>query len=471
MDLAITNALVCTMDSDRAGLGIVEDGTVGVTDGEIAYVGPGDGFDARADREIDATGTLVVPGLVDAHVHTPQTLLRGGAQDLPEIEWMTRGLAPFSEALTETDRIAGSRLGVLEGVRAGVTTFGEYTRDVGALVEAVYRPLGVRVAATETITEVTAMDGAPDEPYPMDREKGRRALRRNEALFDRYDDESLVAPMYGPQALDMVSPELLETVGERASERGASIHMHVAQGGRERRQIEARYGSGASTVAVLDDLGLLDERLLAVHCHDATPDERARLAESGARFVGCPSSIAAIDGIVPPVSDFLDRGVPVGLGTDQAPGPGGHDMRRELRTACLLAKTDREDPTALAAWEALSLGTVGGARALGIDSIGRLETGNRADLAVFALDSLSMAPAVDRPFHTAIPNLVYGGASAETVLVDGEPVLFEGEFTAIDERAVLEEATERARGAFERGSREWREAGSRLVEASAAGWL
>jgi 5-methylthioadenosine/S-adenosylhomocysteine deaminase len=460
------------MDPDRTGLGIIEDGTIGVSKGELAFVGPSSEFEsADADRVIDGERTLVLPGLVDAHVHTPQTLLRGGAQDLPEIEWMTRGLAPFSDVMNEEDRIVGSRIGVLEGVRSGVTTFGEYTRDVGALVEEVYRPMGVRVVATETINETAEMDGDPKEPYPMDREKGEAALEQNEALFDRYADEPLVTPVYGPQALDMVSSELIEEIRNRASKREASIHMHVAQGERERTQVQARYGSGSSTVSVLDELDLLGERLIAVHCHGATSEERTQIAESGARMIGCPSSIAAIDGIVPPITPFLDQGTPVGLATDQAPGSGGHDMMRELRTASLLSKTNEGDPTALPAWETLRIGTSGGANTLGLDSIGVLSVGNRADIAIFALDSLSVAPVVKTPFHTAIPNLVYGSASAETVLIGGKPVLFKGEFTTVDEQAAIEEANERAAAVFERAADDWRAAGSTLVEAADAGWL
>jgi 5-methylthioadenosine/S-adenosylhomocysteine deaminase len=471
MEFVITNALVCTMDPNRTGLGIVDDGAVGVRDGEITFVGPSSEFDSSPDRTIDAKRKLVLPGLVDAHVHTPQTLLRGGAQDLPEIEWMTRGLAPFSAAMNEEDRIIGSRIGVLEGVRSGATTFGEYTRNVGKIVEEVYLPLGVRVVATETINETAEMDGDPSEPYPMDREKGEAALERNEALFDRYADEPLVTSAYGPQALDMVSSELITVIRDRASEREASIHMHVAQGGRERTQVQARYGTGSSTVSVLDELDVLSKRLIAVHCHDTTSEERTQIAERGARMIGCPSSIAAIDGIVPPITEFLDRGVRVGVGTDQAPGPGGHSMGRELRTASLLSKVRATDPTRLPAWEALCVGTSDGANALGLDSIGALVVGNRADIAIFALDSPSVTPVVERPFHTAIPNLVYGNASADTVLINGEPVLFEGEFTAVDERAVIEVANERAAAVFERAEDDWRAAGSALVEAADAGWL
>jgi 5-methylthioadenosine/S-adenosylhomocysteine deaminase len=474
MELAITNALVITLDGSRGGVGIVEDGAVGVTRSEITFVGPTGGLDASdAARVIDADGAALLPGLVDAHVHTPLALLRGGAQDLPEIEWMDQGLEPLARHMDERDRIAGSRLGVLEAIRSGVTTFGEFTQGVERLVEEVYGPVGLRVAAAETINEVVADgDRGPSEPYALDRERSEAAFERAEALFERYGDDLLVNPMYGPQALDMVSPELLERVRRRADERDASIHVHVAQGERERLQVRARYGPDASTVDVLEDRGLLSERLIAVHCHGATHEERERISDSGARMIGCPSSIAAIDGVVPPVVEFLKAGTPVGLGTDQAPGPGGHDLLRELRTASLLSKVDRGDPTSLPAWEALRLGTLGGARALGLaDRVGTVEVGKRADLAVIPLDTPSVAPAVDAPFHTAVANLVYGGSRAETVIVDGRPVLLDGEFTTLDERAVVEDATERARALFERASDDWREAGSKLVSDAEAGRL
>ncbi len=189
-------------------------------------------------------------------------------------------------------------------------------------------------------------------------------------------------------------------------------------------------------------------------------------------MIGCPSSIAAIDGIVGPITEFLEEGTTVGLGTDQAPGSGGHEMLRELRTASLLSKTDRGDPTSLPAWKALDLGTVGGARALGLaDRVGTIEVGKRANLAVFPLDTPSVASAVGEPLHTAVPNLVYGGARAETVLVDGQPVFLDGKFTALDGRAILEEANERARALFGRASEDWRKAGSKLVSDVEAGWL
>lgn len=474
MDLAIVDTTLLSMRGDR--LGIVEDAAVGVRGGEITYVGPSEAFDADPDRVIDGSDRLTLPGFVDVHAHTSHTLVRGGAQDVPEIEWMNRALSPLSAATTPEDRLVGARLSAIELLRSGVTTVGEFAEDVTNLVEGALLPAGLRVAATETINAVAAAgaDLGPDDPYPLDGDAADAGLRRAEALFDDYADRDRVHPLYGPQALDMVPPELLETIHDRAVERGRSLHVHVAQGDRERRQVEARYGAGETTVSVLEDLGVADEHLLATHLHGATAGERARLADAGVRMAGCPSSIAGIDGETPPIAEFRAAGGTAGVGTDQAPGAGGHDFRRELRTAAMLSKTARSDPTALPAHEALRVGTVEGARALGIDDhVGSIAEGKRADLVTVALDHPSVAPTVADPLHTAVPNLVYGasGGVVADVVVDGDLVVEGGEVLTLDVAAVVAEARERASRIFDDAAADWRAADSALVDAVDDGWL
>jgi 5-methylthioadenosine/S-adenosylhomocysteine deaminase len=475
MDRLVTGGTLLTMRGDQ--LGIVDDGAVAIEDGRISYVGEAaDAPDPGDAAVVDAEGGVVMPGLVDAHAHTSHTLLRGGAQDVPEIEWMNRALGPLSAQADEADRVAGARLGVMEAVRGGATTICEYAAEVGTLVEAVYQPLGVGVVAVETINEVPddRSDLGPRDLYPFDRDQGETALARADTMFEQFGDDPLVTPAYGPQALDMVSPELLETVQRHATVRDAKLHLHTAQGEREAIQIEERYGADESTVSVLDDRGIIDESLVAVHCHGATPAERERLAEGGASMLGCPSSISAIDGIVPPVAEFREYGAAVGIGTDQAPGPGHHSMFREARTAATLSKVEHTDPTALPAWAALRMATVGGARALGIaDEVGTLEEGTRADLIIVETDRLSTAPVVDSPLHTAVPNLVYSttGREVRDSFVAGDAVLRDGAFVDADPDAVVAEATERAHALYDRASETWRDADSELVDAVDAGWL
>lgn len=465
MDFAITGATVVPCVPD--GSGPIDDATVAVDGDKLVYVGPDEEFDGNPAKEIDGSDRLILPGFVNTHTHTALTLVRGTAQDVPEIEWMNDALAPMSRALNDDDRIVGSRLGVIEALRSGVTTFGEYDSHVGELVERVYEPIGARVLATETINEIVTdrEDIGPDNPPAFDRDLGMAALDRTESLFDRYDTHHRVDVAYGPQAVDMVSQETLETVRDRADAEGRTIHMHVAQGERERRQVTALYGE--SSVSVLESLGLDTPQLIAAHLHAATPDERERLADAGVRMVGNPGSIATIDGVVPPVLEYLEHDGVVGVGTDQAPGNGRHDLRRELRTLSVLTKCKRTDPRALPAWQSLRLGTIYGAQALGLDDrIGSLEQGKQADLVVVDLTHESMIPAVDAPLHTAIPNLVYAAppSAIDSVYVAGDRVVADGTVQTIDADEVRSRAKHRAAVAIDRGANDWLDAGSALVE-------
>ncbi|PSQ16438.1 hypothetical protein BRD00_10625 [Halobacteriales archaeon QS_8_69_26] len=191
-------------------------------------------------------------------------------------------------------------------------------------------------------------------------------------------------------------------------------------------------------------------------------------------MVGCPSSIGAIDGVVAPVAEYREFGGTVGLGTDQAPGPGHHDPLREARTAALLSKTDRADPTALPAWAALRTATVGGAEALGIDDrVGSLAEGKAADVVTVDVTALGVAPTVTEPLHTAVTNLVHSAVGRDVldVFVAGRPVVRAGEFVDADPAAAVAEARERAAGVFDRATEDWRAAGSALVDAVDQGWL
>lgn len=481
MDTLVTHTLLVTMDPEIPGatgdLGIVDDGAVGWTDGEITYAGPAAGVEtADADHIIDGNGSLTLPGLLNAHVHGRQTILRGAAQDVPEIEWMTRALGPISGHMTNEDGIVGAKLTAIEALLSGTTTLGEYASDVSELVEQVYRPLGLRVVATETINAVPDdhSDIGPDETFPFDRNAGETSMARAENLFERFGEDPLVRPAYGPQALDMVPLDLLESITEQARTHDRTVHMHIAQGDREQRQVAARYGDGSTTVGVLDEEGLLGEHLLAAHLHGATPNERELLADAGVRMVGCPSSITAIDGIVPPIVEYHEHGGTVGLGTDQAPGPGGHNALREARTTAMLAKADSGDPTALDAAGALKLATIEGATALGIaDSVGSLSPGKRADVLVCDMEQASVAPTVQTPFHTAIPNLVYGASGNEVrdVFVDGNQLVSGGSIVGIDIDDMVNDALKRAKRIFADAEADWRAAGSSLVNAVDEGRL
>lgn len=468
-DLAITDATVYTATGDRPA--IATETTVAVDDGRIVHVGRAREADRRADTVVDGRDLFVTPGLIDAHAHTSHRLAVGLAQDVPELEWMDRALGPVGATTTDADRVAGSRLAVLEAVAAGVTTLCEYASDVRSLVEAVHEPVGIRTVAVETVNEVT---DRPDDGqvYALDRSAGAAARDRAHDLIDWAADHPRVTAMYGPQALDMVTPETMDALVEAARSTGHRLHVHVAQGGRERRQLRARYGVD-SAVELLRERDWLGDHLVAAHLHGATADQRAALADAGAAMVGCPSSIAAIDGIVPPLVEYRSHGGVAGIGTDQAPGgAGGHHLLEECRQAWLLAKVDAGDPTALPAWDALATATRDGASALGLgESVGTIDPGMRADLACYRLDTPPLAAASTAAAATPIAALVAGGGrlTTEHVLVDGSFVRRDGRFTTLDAEAVVAEARDRAATLHDRAADGWRAGGSALVNAVDAG--
>ena len=459
MDLAIKNTTLITFKGNKPG--IIKDGALGVEMDKISFIGKTrDLVENDYNTVIDGSNHVTMPGMVDAHIHSGLALLRGTAQDVPEIEWMDKALGPITNNMDKEDLIVGSKLGIMEGLRSGTTTFGEFTSGLDELLEEVHQPFGARVVGAETINEVVDRD---NEIYEL--ETSSSQLKENERLMKKYGPNDLIDIMYGPQALDMVSLETLREIRERAKEKGRGIHMHVAQGGRERKQIKKRYG--CSTVEKLKEENFLDRNLLAAHCHDTTEEEKATLVESGTSMVGCPSSIGMIDGIVPPIDRYLSLEGNASLGSDQVPGNGAHNIFREMRTISLLSKCDKEDPTALPAWETLKLGTKNGAEALGLENkIGSLEEGKKADIITVDMKNVNLTPVLHRPFRNLIPNLVYSstGMEVDDVIINGRKVLRNGEFVEIDEVKIKKEAKKRAERILENSEEEWRSADSKMVE-------
>ncbi|NHJ85217.1 MAG: amidohydrolase family protein [Asgard group archaeon] len=474
-DIVITNTNLLTFLNDN--LGIIDDGLIAVEDGLISFIGKSKDFDYKsADTIIDGSNHITMPGLINCHIHSSLTLLRGGAQDLPEIEWMNKGLGPLTKHLTVEDIILGSKLGVLEGLRSGTTTFAEYTSNVATLINETYLPYHTRVVATETINEVNANRAhlKPTDLYEFDEAKGEKAFKQARELFSKFNTNQLVTPMYGPQALDMISLELLHSIHEEAVNTNTNMHMHVAQGGRERLQIQGRFGDEASTVKILDREKLLDKNLIAAHCHDTTAQERETLVKRGAKIVGCPSSISMIDGIIPPVGHIVSIGGIIGLGSDQAPGPGTHNMFREMRTISLATKITMNDPTILPAWEVLQLATIKGAKALGLEQrIGSLEVGKEADIITINLKHLNLTPVVKKPFRNYIPNLVYSstGFEVDNVIIRGKQILSNGQFLITDPQTIIDEANKNAERIFDAATNDWLEANSKMVEIMRKGFI
>jgi len=468
-NLLIKNAFIFTMTGE--GLGIIENGSVHIQGNRIAAAGPAERMgqqNFQADRVIDGKGMLaVLPGFIDAHMHSGISLLRGLAQDVPEIEWMHKTIFPFLRHIGHRQLIAGALLSVMEGLRYGTTTFGDWGYPVREVLDEVYIPLGLRAVVTQAVNGVRdGTDLSPDKKYPYDEEKGEKQLQENielaEAYHRQYDDR--VRVMFGPHAMDMLSLDLLKKAYDKAREYKTFIHMHVAQGGRENRQMMLRYGRNA--IDLLHTEGLLDHNLIAVHCHYASSAELKLMADNGVRMVSCPSSIGIIDAWISPLAEYIRYGGLAALGSDQACGNNNQNILAELKVGALLNKTREKDPSILPAWKMLRIATIEGARTIGMDDIiGSIEPGKRADLILFDLNTPTLSPLITRPLRNIAHNIVYAARGEEIshVIVDGKIVKENGKITILDEEKVMEEVRQAARELMGKGGTDYLQAGSQMV--------
>jgi 5-methylthioadenosine/S-adenosylhomocysteine deaminase len=452
-DLLIRGGHLLTMTG--GGVGFVEHGAVAIQGREIVAVGP-EADILRNDQPvqtIDATGCLVMPGLIDVHMHSAATIARGLAQEVSA--WMGSAYGPIVRHIADEDAPLFSALALMEGVSNGTTTFGDYEAPMMEIA-AVHEAMGNRAVLCQGITEIDwskrelwmEQGWKPGDPAFLDPAKGEEEFENELAVFDRWNgvDEGRITNVLGPIASDMVSRELLLRAKDEARRRGTKIHLHVAQDPRENVATLQRYGM--RSIPFLDSIGVLDSGTIATHLCTATDDEVELVARRGAPMACCTNSIGIIDGIVPPAARFNALGGVVGLGSDQAAGNNSHNIFAEMRATAMFAKIAAGSPLPLPAWQALRMATIGGARVLGIDDkVGTLEVGKEADLIMIDLTKPPMAPVVLQPARNIVANLVYAetGADVRITMVAGRVIYRDGVFTRIDERAILRNAALAAR--------------------------
>ena len=428
VDLLIVGPLIVTMDGAER---VIERGALAVTGGEIVAVGPRAelaGFEAT--ETLDASGQLLLPGLVNGHVHLADSLFRGLVEDLPLEPWLERLWISERAFVTAANVGLGARLALAEMIRAGTTCaldmfwFPEAGAD--AALEAGFR----------LVTGPIFFDfGGPDGIANVDR------VRVGREWLARYAGEPLIVPCVQPHSHLTVSPEGMRAARDLADEAGALFHTHCSETETEVATTRERFGS--TPVGHLDALDLLDERALLAHCVHLTDDDFARLGNSGAAVLHNPLSNLKLGSGIAPVARMLDEGIPVLVGTDGPVSSNDLDMWTAMRFAGLLQRGAHRDPVLTPAREVVRMVTTAGARSLGLgDRIGSLEPGKRADLVLLDLDRPHLTPMFDVYAH-----LVYavGRDDVRSVLIDGRFVLRDRELTTLDEPAILADA--RALGA------------------------
>lgn len=420
-DLLIRGGIVVTVDSQAR---VFEQGAVAVRGPDIVAVGPLDVVRAQveAGAELDATGMAVLPGLVNAHTHLAMTIFRGLADDAPLDRWLEKiWMMEKTFATAENVRV-GCLLAFAELIRSGTTTAADmyWHRDVATELA---RQVGMRLVNGPAFIDFVGPDGIdPAQRMTLARE-----------FLERYRSDPLIATCVQAHATYSVPLELLETTRDLMLEYDVPFVTHASETASEVATVLERYGR--RPVELLDSLGLLGPKTVLAHAVHLQDEEIERLAGSGTSVVHCPQSNLKTGAGIARVAELLQAEVNVALGTDGAASNNDLDLWGEMYLAALLQKGVRQDPTVLPARQALSMATMGGARALALqDKIGSLEPGKRADIILVDLERPHLTPLYDVYSH-----LVYAVHSGDvrTVIIHGRPIMRDRALLTIDEREVL----------------------------------
>jgi cytosine/adenosine deaminase-related metal-dependent hydrolase len=428
---------ILTIDADSR----VVEGDVACRDGALVQVG-GHYTPETGDYEIlDAAGCVVMPGLVQSHVHMCQTLARGRAEGLELLDWLRRVVWPYEAALARDDVAASARLACVELLTGGTTAVLDMgtVHHTDALFEAA-RDTGLRATIGK------AMMDEVDCPAGL-RERTQDSLAESARLLRDWHgrDGGRLRYAYAPRFALSCTDDLLRETARAARAAGVPVHTHASENRGEVAEVVRR--RGADNVMHLHRLGLSGRDVCLAHCVWLTDEERGVLRETGTHLLHCPSSNLKLASGVAPVPELLAEGVSVSLGADGAPCNNNLDGFLEMRLAALLHKP-RCGAAAMPASEVVRMATMGGAAALGLASeIGSLEVGKRADVIAVDLGGAHVVPTAD-PYAA----VVYACRSTDvvSVVVDGRVVVRDRRLLTADRAQVVATARERAARLFAR---------------------
>jgi len=425
VSLVVSGGTVVTVDAANR---VIADGAVAVDGSDIVAVDTADsiGKQFRGRDTIDATGQIVLPGLINTHTHAAMVLYRGLADDLALSEWLNKYIFP-AEAKTVSPEFvrAGTRLAALEMIQSGTTTFTDmyyFEEEVAAATKAA----GLRGVLGQTIIQFPVADAKT----PAD------ALVRAEAFITAFKDDPLITPAVAPHAMYTLDGPTLKAARDLSKRHSVPTLIHLAETRDEIQAAQQRFRS--SPVAYLDSLGFLGPGVLGAHGVWVTDPDIALLKARGVGISHNPESNMKLASGTAPVPAYLKADVNIGLGTDGAASNNDLDMFEAMRVAALLHKHVNADPRALSARSALEMATIRGARALGMDKrVGSLEPRKQADLI-----TVSTSGARQTPMYDAVSHLVYviRGDDVLNTIVNGQVLMRDRKVLTLDEKAVLAEA-------------------------------
>lgn len=386
-------------------------------------------------ERIDLRGRWILPGLFNTHVHLSQQLGRGLGDDVPLLTWLHDRIWPYESSMTEEDSYVSSLLCGLELIRSGVTCFaepgGQWVNGMGRAVS----ELGIRGMLARSTMDMG--EGLPEVWSDTTEEALEVQIRNYERWHGKADGRIQV--WFGLRTIFNNSDDLIVRTKELADQYGVGVHMHVAE---IQEEVEyARENRGKTTVAHLDDLGVLDENFLAVHTVWLTDEEVQIFADQDVKVSHNPAAAMRVLGFAK-IPEMLEAGICVTLGTDGAPSNNRMTIIDEMWLASLIHKGRTLDPTVVPAEEVLKMVTSAGAQGLLVeDALGSLEAGKKADLVVIDPDTAAMLP-----LHDPAANMVSSlrTENVQSVMVDGQWVMKDQVILTVNEQEILEESKRRA---------------------------
>lgn len=422
-DLVIRNAQIHTMDRDER---VIDRGIVAIRGDSIAWIGQGDPPDCdKATHRIDADGMILFPGFINTHIHIFQSFLKGLGADHRLIEWLNLSALPYGRIMTPRQHTLAAQLACMEALKSGCTTICEffYTNQDPELAHACIEGMqstGIRKVFIRTFQDTGEEYGMPS----MFIEPAEKAMREVEALKKRYRESDMLSIWTGPDVTWSTTRRGYQVMLEYCRSENVRYSMHLKETEVDNEMCHRYYGK--DIVDLLEEIGFLTDRLLAVHCVNLTPDDIRRFAEHGVSISHNPAPNLYLGSGIAPIPESLRAGVNVALGTDGAASNNSTDMLETMKLAALMQKGIHRDASVITAGQVVGMATRGGARAIGMaDKLGALEVGRKADMILFDPRRLKSCPN-----HDAAATAVYASSeeNIDTTIVNGKIVYQRGRF-------------------------------------------
>ncbi|MCX6025005.1 MAG: amidohydrolase [Chloroflexi bacterium] len=452
IDLLVTGAAVITMDPARR---VLEGGQVAVDGGEIVAVGRDLGLEAR--KAIHAPHGVILPGLINGHTHIYQALIEGIGYDMHFDPWNWRFLFPLVSRMVPEDAEVSAELAALEMLRSGTTTVSDHwymhtdLENIYRVTETLDRA-GLRAQMVYGLLDRTFAGERSQSEFMTMIHPAETLLAEARRYVGAWHGKHRTTVALGPGSTEDISQDLMMKTVVLARELGLNVSTHAA-GWIEINAYTLRH-FGERDLEHLNTMGLTGPRGVFFHAVWLSDREIEMLAQTGSKVVHCPLANAYLGYGIAPLTRLLARGVPVGLGTDGA-ASYTYDLWEVGRAAAILQKASRLDGEAVTAEEVLTMLTIGGARALGLENqIGSIEPGKRADFIVMDFDQPHLLPG-----GRFAPKLVYSGRGSDVThaVIDGQVVMEDRRVKTLDESRVMSRALEARRDLIARAGQETRD--------------